>query len=268
MRSGLRKIPTANFTTAPGMSAVGASSWTNPWNGETHIYHSAAQAYSIMYNTAERAYFFEVRENQNAYFDGKAPYTRTRTEISRDPYSRAHSTDLWMAGHLWIGHHSALGGSGGQQPIVFQWHDKGDGDDAGGMPPPVALIYTGSVLRFQYAWSSQDPYAGTFTAGSTNIASVTTGKWHTIVMRVFATSGYQNGEVDVWFDGTQYITYRGNLSTPNDVGLYEKFGIYRDADTVTLQTCWAGLEVTSGTSLLSRLNEPKPTWIPSTYRSR
>jgi hypothetical protein len=268
MRGGLKTIRTAQFTTCPGMSAVGASTWTNPWNGETHIYHSAAQPYSIMYNTEQQAYFFEVHPDQNAYFDGKAPYTRDRSEISRDSFSRPHSTDLWMAGHLWIGHHNALGGSGGQQPILFQWHDKGDAGDAGGMPPPVSIIYTGTVLRMQYAWSSQDPFAGSATAGSTNIGAVTPGVWQTVVMRVFATSGYQNGEVDVWLNGTQLITYRGNLSTPNVLGLYEKFGIYRFSDTINFSVCWAGLQVTSGTSLLSRINETKPNWTPSTYRSR
>jgi hypothetical protein len=268
MRGALKTVPTALFTTAPGMSAVGASSWTNPWNGETHIYHSAAQPYSIMYNTAKQAYFFEVHPDQNAYFDAKAPYTRDRAEISRDAFSRPHATDLWTAGHLYIPHHSTLGASGGQQPIIHQWHDKGDAGDAGGMPPPVALIYTGSALRLQYVWSSQDPYAGTNTPLSQTLQNVITGKWYTIVMRVKAGPTHTGGEIQVWIDGVLKWTYSGNLSTPNVLGLYEKFGIYRFSDTANFAVCWAGMENTSGVSLLSRINETKPDWIPSTRRSR
>jgi hypothetical protein len=268
MRSTARKLirPTRQFTTVPGMSAVGASSWTNPWNGQTEILHSAAQPYSLMTNTAEEAYYAEVRPNQNAYFDGKSPYTRDRAEWSRDQFRRPHSADLWVAGHFYIKRSGAIGtSSSAQAPIIFQWHDTPDAADSagGGMGPPASWMCFENELEMQWVYSLSNPFNGSVTANRVKCGRIQQQTWHTFVSRVKANSDALNGEVDTWLDGN-YSQYRGPLSTPNVEGLYEKWGLYRFSDAINFSICWAKLRVTTGTSQESRKFEQKPLWIPLT----
>jgi hypothetical protein len=271
MRGGLRKLRTVNFTTIAGQSAVGAASYTCSWNSKVYPMHSAAKAYSLMENVEQQAFFMEIANDENAYFDGKAPYDRDRAELSRDTSPVAFDTDLWWFGHLYIPRYTGTIGTGGKRPIIFQIHDTKDAGDANGMPPLVAFIYNGSSLLMQWAWSSQDPYAGSFTAGNSTIGTVEPCRWYTIVSRIKVPTGYIGGEVDVWLDGTQTVTYRGNLGTPNVTGVYEKFGAYRSSDTGVprFAVCWAtDPRLSVGTSLESLKTATKPDWVPSTRRSR
>jgi hypothetical protein len=216
---------------------------------------------------AEEAIFAMVRNNENAYFDSKAPYTRDRSEISRDPYPIPNNgAERWVFGQLFV---PKWYGANAMGPIIFQWHDTGDGSDAGGMPPPVSLIVNGSYqLQMQWVWSSSDPFVGgSFTANRKLCATIKPNRWYTIVMRTVIPTGYTGGEVDVWVDGTLAnpdglgYTYRGNLGTPNVVGCYWKAGVYRDTDTYPFAVVWKGLR-DSASSLLSLKDTPAPNWVP------
>jgi hypothetical protein len=259
-----RPLATRSFTTIPGQSAVGAAAWTRPWDSLPFQFHTPAKTYSLMMNEAEQAIFAMVKNQENAYFDGKSPYTRDRSELSRDPYPVAFDVSRWMFGQFYIPRWYGSIGTGGKRPIIFQWHDTGDGGDAGGMPPPIALVYNGANLYLQYAWSSQEPFAGGFTAGSVDLGAVVANRWYTIVMRMLMPTGYQNGEVDVWLNGSLIggtQTYRGNLGTPNTVGPYWKAGVYRDVDTNPFGIVWKGLR-DSASSFLSLKDTAAPDWVP------
>jgi hypothetical protein len=259
-----RKVETADFVTVPGQNRNGAATYS--WKGHTFPMHSYAQDWSLMLDLGRDVFRAEVRQGENAYFDARGPATRDRAEFSWESPTYAHGADIWSHGFFWAYPFTGAIAGASQQPIVFQHHDTGDAGDAGGMAPPVSLIWTGTALRMQWAYSLQDPFAGSVTAGSKTVGNVAPGRWYNVLMRTKVNANALLGEVDVWLDGAladpdaNGYTYRGSLGTPNVDGVYWKAGIYRFTDTPTIAIAWQGLTV-STTSLLARKDLPAPAFL-------
>lgn len=254
------RVQNPSFAAVPGQNRNAPASWN--WKGHDFPLHSYAQPWSLQIDEEADIYRAEVRQGENAYFDDRSPATRDRAEISWEtPF--AFGIDMWLAGFLWVVPLDGTISGLSQEPIVFQWHDTGDAGDAGGMAPPVALVFTRTnTLRLQWAYNLDDPFvtAANTVAGSVTVGACIPGRWVNVVMRVKMNQDALNGEIDVWLDGVlagSGSTYRGNLGTPNVLGPYWKAGIYRYTDAVPMAIAWQGLTVSTD-SLVNRKDAAKP----------
>ena len=90
----------------------------------------------------------------------------------------------------------------------------------------------------------------------------TAGVWHHVVKRIRL--GYaNNGELDVWFDGTQVANVRSAKIGYNDPrGPRTKFGMYRSRQTFTTTLELANYEI-GYADLSARVTSPLPRVLPS-----
>lgn len=217
--------------------------------GKVYKAQSPGQSYSLLVSPdpAPTMAVFELRAGDRWSGDIVAfpNDNRQRSELREMTYC-PFNTDVWMAGSCWVDYQTLK--SGGYN-ILTQFHQQDMGS------PPLGMSITDGKLSI-YSRGSATTAAGVSSSWINMAAPVR--EWMNWVWRMRFTNGTQNGQLQVWLNGTQLFNRSNIWMGYNSANKpYQKFGIYRSGHTDRIQVKWANREI-STTSLLSRVASPLP----------
>ena len=204
----------------------------------------AGESYSI-----EKADFrkdswrFEVRAGEAASYDTPSSVNRTEFELAA---RMSFNTDYWLSYAFCMrpGDTILTGWS-----LFGQLHHEPDaGED--GFSPPFAVEYNTSTgnLELIRRTSTQNPLVTAPTRVVAATIPFQRGRFYNIVQQ-HNINPTGTGKHNVWFDGSQVLSYSGATGYVDAVGPYWKMGIYREASTETIIAEYANFEY--GTASLS-----------------
>ena len=228
-----------------GSPAIGLGSY-----GDTVDPQCAGESYSIAKADFRRDWYrFEVREGEAADYDNPASVNRAEFECDT---RWSFNTDYWISYAFCMrpGDTILTGWS-----LFGQLHHSPDaGED--GFSPPFAIEYNTSTgnLEIVRRTSTQNPLVTAPTRVVAATIPFQRGRvYHILQQHNINPTG--TGKHNVWFDGSQVLSYSGHTGYVDAVGPYWKMGIYREASTETLVVDYANFEMTTA-SLDARRTSP------------
>lgn len=118
--------------------------------------------------------------------------------------------------------------------VISQWHATPDVGEIW-RSPPLAIRYVGGELTVDGRYSAkpiQTENDGVIVTLYTHPGELEKGVWHDWIFHV-RWDYLEGGFVEAWLDGVQVIDYRGPVGYNDRVGLWFKWGIYRNDHPVT-----------------------------------
>jgi len=118
--------------------------------------------------------------------------------------------------------------------VITQWHATPDAGEVW-RSPPLAIRYSGGRITVDCRYSAepiQTENDGTIVILYEETEPLEKGIWHDWIFHVrWSYAG--DGLVEAWLGGVQVIDYDGPVGYNDNIGVWFKWGIYRDDHTLT-----------------------------------
>lgn len=200
---------------------------------------------ALKVSSGGRVFRFEVRQDDRWTNDGT---DKNRSEIEH-PTDHPYGTNLWNS-------HSFMIEPGAE--MTSTWNVMGQWHNHGGTPPLFFTLKSGD--RFFISTRSgtstdQQPPNNALEGWYEGV--ITRGVWHHLVQNViFSDTG--NARLKVWLDGNLIVDEKDfSMGYGDKTTTYWKFGLYRNASTITTVVHYANME-TGTTDLSDRIANPLP----------
>ena len=183
------------------------------WRSGSKSGDSAPWSSAIRFE-GRNAYRFEVKKGDNQTRSDKKNGTE-RSEIYLDPDQNGDliGKETWYSFGIFIPNDFPLTET---RVVVGQW--KSDDKDGSSNSPSISNRFKSGVFSIKLKTQQGER--------EFPVPLFKIGKWNDLIYRIILSP--TNGELDVWLNNQQVISFRGPTAIVNRIHLF-KMGIYRDA---------------------------------------
>jgi hypothetical protein len=225
--------------------------------GTEYNSQTPGKSWSLQHAINKTSPVFRVQVNSGDKWIGDANSTRAkeRSEFYQKNANLPYNQDIWVSYSIRILPGKPLEFGSSEACFIGQFHASEDDRDVSSSPVLGLRLNDVDTMTIYTCATTDNPHREspkTVLRGTTQLPR---GEWHRIVMRVrFSPT---KGQLQFWKNGKELLNLSGiGIGYPDETGPYWKFGIYRNANPVSLTVEYANMEITKSSSLYSRVSKP------------